>query len=117
MDINEEIKALRNDFISKLNRLQHHIQRQIDNTIQDNQEMLLSIYIENGELKIRNFVESDPFHGEPLLLDALIICIASLIYKKFELSKDRKEYLEMVKRRIEKFLETDLENHPCLRQE
>ncbi len=82
--------------------------------ISNEQEMLLSIYIENGKVKIHSFV-GGVFHGEDILFDAFVFAIASSIYKRFELQKERKEYLETVKRRIELLLEIDLEKHPLFK--
>lgn len=83
--------------------------------ISNEKETLLSIYLENGKVKIHSFVEGDVFHGENMLFDALVFAIASSICKRFEHPKERKEYLETVKRRIELLLETKLEEHPLFK--
>lgn len=72
----------------------------IDN---DEKESLLSIYIQNGEIRIHNFVEGDPFDGESIIFDALSFAVASIICKRFKLPEEREEAFEMVKKRIGKY--------------
>ena len=101
-EIKKNIKTLQNkvtDFYENINQLQ----KLIDS---DEKETLLSIYIEDGKIKIHNFVEGDPFDGEAIIFDALSFAVASIICKSYKLPEERKEAFDMIKKRIEVSLET-----------